>query len=81
MMNSKTYDALKFWALAVQPIVTFICTVVTVCNVPYAKQITAILAAFEVLIGEIVVIAKKIYDKNVKSGMGIYGDGKDDGDE
>ena len=63
MMSNKLYDRLKFWALAVQPIVVFICTVVTVCDVPYAKQISAVLSAFEVLIGELVVIAKKIYDK------------------
>ena len=74
-MSSKTYDTLKFIALAVTPIFTFICAVISIWGIPYAQQITATLAALETLIGALVVIAKKIYDKNIKQGSGTFGDG------
>lgn len=79
-MSSKTYDTLKFIALAVTPVFTFICAIISVWGIPYAQQITASLAALETLIGALVVIAKKIYDKNVAEGVGVYGDGNGNGE-
>lgn len=74
-MSSKTYDTLKFIALAVTPLITFLCSVVNIWGIPYGQQITATLAALDTLVGAIVVIAKSMYDKKVKNGSGVYGDG------
>lgn len=62
-MTDKTYDKLKFIALLIAPIVVFISTVCNVWNVAYTEQISATLAAVDVLFGAIVTIAKKRYDE------------------
>ena len=74
-MGNKTYDTLKFIALAVTPVFTFICAIISIWGIPYAQQITATLAALETLIGALVVIAKKIYDNRLN---GTGGDGVDE---
>lgn len=74
-MSSKTYDTLKFIALLITPIITFLSTLINIWNVPYGDQIVASLAALDVLVGAIVVVAKSMYDKKVKNGSGVYGDG------
>jgi len=63
MMNSKTYDTLKLIALLATPAITFICAIINIWGIPYGDKIIASLSALDVLIGAIVVIAKKIYDK------------------
>ena len=78
-MSSKTYDRIKFIALLVTPVITFLCALINIWGIPYGDKIIATLSALDVLVGAIVVIAKQIYDKNVKSKMGVYGDG-DGGD-
>ena len=61
-MSDKTYDILKFVGLAVTPVVTLITSVLAILNIPNGAIITAIVAAVGTCIGEIVVIAKKMYD-------------------
>ena len=78
-MSSKTYDTLKFIALLITPIITFLSTLINIWNVPYGDQIVATLAALDVLVGAIVVIAKANYEKIKKIGLGAFGDG-DGGD-
>ena len=63
MMNSKTYDTLKLIALLATPVITFICAIINIWGIPYGDKIIASLSALDVLFGAIVVIAKKIYDK------------------
>ena len=61
-MSNKTYDLLKFVGLAITPIVTLITAILAALDVPNAAVITAIVAAVGTFIGDLVVIAKKIYD-------------------
>ena len=74
-MSSKTYDTLKFIALLITPIITFLSTLINIWNVPYGDQIVATLAALDVLVGAIVVIAKANYEKIKNVGLGAFGDG------
>ena len=63
-MSSKTYDTLKFIALLIAPIATFLASFVDVWGIPYGRQIVSTVAAIDVLFGAVVTIAKKQYDKN-----------------
>lgn len=65
-MSNKTYDILKFIALIVTPVITFLCAIVSIWGIPYGEQIIATLAALDTLVGAIIVIAKKQYDKKQK---------------
>lgn len=62
-MNNKTYDNLKFVALLIAPGIVLVSTIVDIWGIPYGVQITATLAAINVFVGSVVVIAKKIYEK------------------
>ena len=61
-MKNSTYDKLKNIALLVAPILTFASALVEIWGIPFGAQITATIAALDVCIGAIVVVAKKIYD-------------------
>lgn len=63
-MSNKTYDTLKFIALLIAPIVTFVASLVDIWGIPHGTEIVATLAAIDVLVGAVVAIAKAIYDKN-----------------
>lgn len=63
MFSDKTYDTIKKAALIAAPVVTFVSTVLNIWKVPYTAQITATLAAVNVLLGAIVTVAKAKYDK------------------
>ena len=63
-LSNKTYDTLKFIALLIAPIVTFVASLVDIWGIPHGTEIVATLAAIDVLIGAVVAIAKAIYDKN-----------------
>lgn len=63
-MSDKTYDTLKFIALLIAPLVTFVGSLVSIWGIPYGEQIVATLAAIDVLVGAVVAIAKALYDKN-----------------
>ena len=67
-MSDKTYDCIKNCALIVAPIITFLGTLVTIFQVPYMAEITAVLAALDTLIGAVVIAAKKIYEDKQKGG-------------
>lgn len=60
-MSNKTYDTIKAIALLLVPIVAFAGSVVTILNVPYGAQITAILTALDACLGGIVTVASKLY--------------------
>jgi len=78
-ITNKTYDRLKFLALEVVPLVTFITALINIWGIPYGKQIIASLTALEAFVAGTVVVLKKVYDKKASSQMGVYGDG-DGGD-
>lgn len=63
MMSNKLYDTLKLVALIATPVITFICAIINIWGIPYGDKIIASLSALDVLIGAIVVVAKKAYDK------------------
>lgn len=66
-MSNKTYDTLKMIALLIAPVVTFLTAFVDIWNIPFGSQLVATVAAFDVLFGAIVAIAKSRYDKEGES--------------
>ena len=62
-MSNKVYDILNIIAKIIAPAATFIGALMTIWNIPYAEQVTATLAALDVFLGALVVIAKANYDK------------------
>lgn len=62
-MSNRVYDTLKLIALVFAPVSVFIVAVLSALNVPQLDVITAILAAFDTLLGALVQIAKSEYDK------------------
>lgn len=65
-MTNELYDKIKLIAL-LSPVLTCISAIVTIFNVPYSAQITAALAAISAALGEVVLIAKKLYDEKNKT--------------
>lgn len=64
-MTNELYDKIKLIAL-LSPVLTCISAIVTIFSVPYSAQITAALAAVSAALGEVVIIAKKLYDEKNK---------------
>lgn len=62
-MSNKTYDTIKLISLVAVPLVAFISALMTIWNVPHGEQITATLTAIDTLLGAIVVIVAKEYNK------------------
>ena len=62
-MSNRTYDLIKNIALFGAPILTFLSTLLAIWNIPYGTAIAASLAAIDTLLGSIVIVAKKIYEK------------------
>ena len=79
-MSNRTYDTLKLIALIAVPLVAFIGAVCSIWNVPHADQITATLTALDTLLGAIVAIFAKIYNKPLDMDVSEL-DYLEDGDE
>lgn len=62
-MSNKSYDAIKNTALFAVPVLTFGAALCTIWNVPHCAEITATLSAVDTLLGGLVIVAKKIHDK------------------
>lgn len=60
-LKNQTYDKLKTVALNIAPILTFISALCTIWGVPYSAQLTASVAAFDTLIGAMLVKSTEIY--------------------
>ena len=74
-VSNSTYDTLKKIALIAAPLITFLGAVCVIWHVPYAEQITATLAAFDTLLGSILIklgidYNKKLRDKDEVDYMG-----------
>lgn len=67
-MSNKTYDIIKNVSLIAAPVLVFVSALVSIWNVPHMTEITATLAAFDSLLGGIVIVAKKIYDGKSEGG-------------
>lgn len=62
-LSNKTYDTIKFIALLIAPIATFVAALVDIWGIPFGSQIVATISALDVFVGALVVILKTIYDK------------------
>lgn len=62
-MSNRTYDIIKMVALIAVPLFAFIGAVCTIWGVPHSEQITATLTALDTLLGAIVAILSKMYNK------------------
>ena len=64
--NPETYDNLKFLALIILPVGTFISTFFNIWGIGYAEQIQATFVALDVLVGAIVTISNNAYKKSLE---------------
>lgn len=64
-MSNKMYDVLKIISLICIPLASFVASLADIWGIPYGNQIVATITACGVLCGGIVVVAKKIYDKEM----------------
>lgn len=62
-MSNKAYDTLKTIALVWTPVSVFIVAVLSALAVPHLDVVTAILAALDTLLGSLVEIARRQYNK------------------
>lgn len=62
-MSNKAYDALKLIALIAAPVSVFIVAVLSALGVPQTDTVTAILAAVDTLLGSLVEIARREYER------------------
>lgn len=62
-MSNRTYDIIKLISLIAVPFVAFISALMTIWDVPHGEQITATLTAVDTLLGALVVILAKEYNK------------------
>lgn len=61
--SNKTYDILKFIALTLPFVTTFVAAIMKIWNIPYATEVTLTLAAINTLIAEIVKVLSNNYKK------------------
>lgn len=64
-MSNKVYDTLRLVALIAAPVSVFILAVLSAINIPHLDVVTAIFAAFDTLIGSLVEIARREYNKQL----------------
>lgn len=71
LLKNKTYDTLRLVALVIAPVSVFIVAVLTALHAPQLDAVTAILAALDTLLGSLVEIARREYNK--QAGDGVQG--------
>lgn len=64
-MSNRTYDTIKIIALICTPLIAFVASVCTIWSVPHAQEITATLTAIDTLLGALVVIFAREYNKPI----------------
>lgn len=62
-MSNKAYDTLKLIALIAAPVSVFVVAVLSAIGVPQTDTVTAILAALDTLLGSLVEIFRRQYEK------------------
>lgn len=65
-MSNKLYDGLKCFALVFPIFITLVLAIITIWNIPYAKQIGLTLSAIESFVAALVKIANDKYKKSKK---------------
>lgn len=79
-MSNKTYDTIKLISLIAVPILAFIGSICTIWHVNHSAEITATLTAIDTLLGALVVIFAREYNKPMPMDMSEL-DYLEDGDE
>ena len=62
-MTNKTFNIIRLIGEIAVPIIAFITAICTIWNVPHCAEITATLTALDTLIGAVVMILRKDYNK------------------
>ena len=62
-MDNRIYDLIKLIALVATPLIAFLAALCSIWNVPHAEQITATLTALDTLLGALVVVLSREYNK------------------
>lgn len=65
-MSNKAYDTLKLIALIAAPVSVFVVAVLSALGVPQTDTVTAILAALDTLLGSLVEIFRRQYEKQFR---------------
>ena len=62
-MNNKTFNLIRTVGEIAVPVIACIMAICTIWNVPHCAEVTASLTALDTLIGAIVMILRKDYNK------------------
>lgn len=62
-MTNKTYDIIRTIGEIAVPTIAFITAICTIWNIPHCAEVTATLTALDTLIGAVVMILRKDYNK------------------
>ena len=62
-MNNKTFNLVRTVGEIAVPVIACITAICTIWNVPHCAEVTATLTALDTLIGAIVMILRKDYNK------------------
>lgn len=62
-MTNKQYDFIRLVGEIAVPVIAFITAICTIWNVPRCAEVTATLTALDTLIGAVVMILRKNYNK------------------
>ena len=65
-MSNRTYDIIKVTALIATPLIAFLASLCSIWTVPHAQEITATLTALDTLLGALVVVLAREYNKPVE---------------
>lgn len=68
-MTNETYDRLRLVALIIAPVSVFVVAVLTALHAPQLDTVTAILAALDALVGSLVEIARREYNRGAEEGI------------
>lgn len=61
IMSNEVYDFLKIFALVCAPLSVFVVAVMSALNIADTQTVTAILAAFNTLLGSLVEVARRVH--------------------
>ena len=62
-MNNKTFNLIRTIGEIAVPVIAFVTAICTIWNIPHCAEVTATLTALDTLIGAVVMILRKRYNK------------------
>ena len=80
-MDNRTYDIIKLTALVATPLIAFLASLCSIWTVPHAQEITASLTALDTLLGALVVVLAREYNKPIEMDVEDLDYIEDEGDE